>query len=280
MKKLAILALCFTLVTPATFAKKEVKAPAKTEQKANKKAKATKVEKGSAPVEKKNDSAEKGCCKTVTLNTLQDSIAYAYGMAMGKQTIGMLEQMKNDVDFCLSKDIIVASMMTQLTKDSANMLFTENQLAEVYSRTNNILREAMQKKQMMEVEKNKLASAEFLAKMEQEPGVIKTESGLLYKVDRLGDGVKPEITSLVQVHYVGKLMDGTEFDSSYKRGKAADFSLQGLIKGWQEGICLMPVGSKFTFYIPYELGYGEHGQGPIPPASTLIFEVELLEVTK
>ena len=278
MKKLVVLVLCLTLVAPATFAKKEAKAPAKTEQKAEKKEK-TKKDKA-AKDKKENAPTEKSCCSTVTLNSLQDSIAYAYGMAMGKQTVGMLEQMKNDVDFCLSKDIIIASMMTQLANDSANMLFTENQLAEVYSRTNNILREAMQKKKEAEMENNKKASAEFLAKMEQEPGVVKTESGLLYKVDRLGDGEKPEITSLVQVHYVGKLMDGTEFDSSYKRGKPADFSLQGLIKGWQEGICLMPVGSKYTFYIPYELGYGEHGQGPIPPASTLIFEVELLEVTK
>ncbi len=260
MKKFAILALCLTLAVPATFAKKAKKSKkeaVKTEQK-----------------------SETGCCKATTLNSLQDSIAYAYGMAMGKQTVGMLEQMKNDVDFCLSKDIIISSMMTQLTNDSANMLFTEQQLADVYSRTNTILRDAMQKKKEAEIENNKRTSAEFLAKMEQEPGVVKTESGLLYKVDRLGEGEKPEITSLVQVHYVGKLMDGTEFDSSYKRGKPADFSLQGLIKGWQEGICLMPVGSKYTFYIPYELGYGEHGQGPIPPASTLIFEVELLEVTK
>jgi FKBP-type peptidyl-prolyl cis-trans isomerase FklB len=199
-------------------------------------------------------------------------------MAMGKQTIGMLEQMKNDVDFCLSKDIIVASMMTQLTKDSANMLFTENQLAEVYSRTNNILREAMQKKQMMEVEKNKLASAEFLAKMEQEPGVIKTESGLLYKVDRLGDGVKPEITSLVQVHYVGKLMDGTEFDSSYKRNQPSSFRCNQVIKGWTEALCKMPVGSKWELYIPYDLAYGDRDTGKIKPYSTLIFTVELLEI--
>lgn len=278
MRKLVILALCLTLVTPATFAKKDKKGGVKTELKAVKK---ENTKKAKAPKKQEEVAAkENGCCKVVTLATLQDSIAYAYGMAMGKQTNGMLEQMKNDVDFSLSKEIIITSMLTQLANDSANMLFTENQLAEVYSRTNNILREAMQKKKEAELEKNKKASAEFLAKMEQEPGVTKTESGLLYKIDRLGDGEKPEVTSLVQVHYIGKLMDGTEFDNSYKRGKAADFSLQGLIKGWQEGICLMPVGSKFTFYIPYELGYGEHGQGPIPPASTLIFEVELLEVTK
>ena len=275
MKKIVILVLCLALATPATFAKKEKKSPVKVEQKAEKKQDKKEKE------DKKCDApTEKGCCKTITLTSLQDSIAYAYGMAMGKQTIGMLEQMKNDVDFTLPKDVIVASIITQLSNDTANMLFTEQQLADVYAKTNNILRSAMQKKKEAEVEKNKIAGAEFLAKMEQDPDVIKTASGLLYKIDRLGTGEKPEITSLVQVHYVGRLMDGTEFDSSYKRGKPADFSLQGLIRGWQEGICLMPVGSKFTFYIPYELGYGEQGQGPIPAASPLIFEVELLEVTK
>ena len=275
MKKIVILVLCLALATPATFAKKEKKPPVKVEQKAEKKQDKKEKE------DKKCDApTEKGCCKTITLTSLQDSIAYAYGMAMGKQTIGMLEQMKNDVDFTLPKDVIVASIITQLSNDTANMLFTEQQLADVYAKTNNILRSAMQKKKEAEVEKNKIAGAEFLAKMEQDPDVIKTESGLLYKIDRLGTGEKPQITSLVQVHYVGRLIDGTEFDSSYKRGKPADFSLQGLIKGWQEGICLMPVGSKFTFYIPYELGYGEQGQGPIPAASPLIFEVELLEVTK
>lgn len=275
MKKIVILVLCLALATPATFAKKEKKSPVKVEQKAEKKQDKKEKE------DKKCDApTEKGCCKTITLTSLQDSIAYAYGMAMGKQTIGMLEQMKNDVDFTLPKDVIVASIITQLSNDTANMLFTEQQLADVYAKTNNILRSAMQKKKEAEVEKNKIAGAEFLAKMEQDPDVIKTESGLLYKIDRLGTGEKPQITSLVQVHYVGRLIDGTEFDSSYKRGKPADFSLQGLIKGWQEGICLMPVGSKFTFYIPYELGYGEQGQGPIPAASPLIFEVELLEVTK
>ena len=275
MKKIVILVLCLALATPATFAKKEKKAPVKVEQKTEK------IQDKKEKEDKKCDApTEKGCCKTITLTSLQDSIAYAYGMAMGKQTIGMLEQMKNDVDFTLPKDVIVASIITQLSNDTANMLFTEQQLADVYAKTNNILRSAMQKKKEAEVEKNKIAGAEFLAKMEQDPDVIKTESGLLYKIDRLGTGEKPQITSLVQVHYVGRLIDGTEFDSSYKRGKPADFSLQGLIKGWQEGICLMPVGSKFTFYIPYELGYGEQGQGPIPAASPLIFEVELLEVTK
>lgn len=277
MKKLAILALCFTLVAPATFAKKAKKEKIKTEQKAeNKGSKKNNIKE----ITEVKAPQQNTCCKAIKLNSFQDSIAYAYGMAMGKQTLNMLSQMKNDVEFELSKDIIVASMMAQLSNDSTNMLYTENQLEEVYARTNDIVRKAMQKKKEAAVETNKIASEEFLAKMAQEPGVVKTESGLLYKIDRLGEGEKPEITSLVQVHYIGKLMDGTEFDNSYKRGNPADFSLQNLIKGWQEGICLMPKGSKFTFYIPYDLAYGEQGQGPIPPASTLIFEVELLDITK
>ncbi len=287
MKKLAILVLCFALIAPSAFAKKEKgnkKEGVKTEQvatkKENKKAKTKDSKEAKVKGGQKEFKPDNKCCKTITLNSLQDSIAYAYGMAMGKQTIGMLEQMKRDVDFELSKDIIVGSLIAQLANDSANMLYTEEQLAEVYAQTNNILREAIQKKKNEELEKNKIAGAEFLAKMEKEPGVMKTESGLLYKIDRLGEGEKPLVTSLVQVHYSGKLIDGTEFDSSYKRGKPADFSLQNLIQGWKEGICLMPVGSKFTFYIPYQLGYGEQGTGPIPPASPLIFEVELLEVTK
>ncbi|MBQ7819177.1 MAG: FKBP-type peptidyl-prolyl cis-trans isomerase [Bacteroidales bacterium] len=272
MKKYLILFLCLTLATPYVFAKKAKKEEVKKEQKQAKK-QTKKSPKGEevAPQEEK-------CCK-LSLVTLQDSIAYAYGMAMGKQTVGMLEQMKNDVGFDLSSEIILASWLTQLEKDSTKMLFTDAQLADIYAKTNNIVRSAAQKKKEAEVLKNKEEGAKFLAEKEKEEGVVKTESGLLYKVEKMGEGAKPDINSLVQVHYSGKLIDGTEFDSSYKRGKPADFSLNGLIKGWQEGICLMPVGSKFTFYIPYELGYGEYGQGPIPPASVLIFEVELLEMT-
>lgn len=268
MKKYLILFLCLTLVTPYVFAKKAKKEEVKKEQKQTKK----------SPKGEDVTPKEEKCCK-LSLVTLQDSIAYAYGMAMGKQTVGMLEQMKNDVGFDLSSEIILASWLTQLEKDSAKMLFTDAQLADIYAKTNNIVRNAAQKKKEAEVLKNKEEGAKFLAEKAKEEGVIKTESGLLYKVEKMGEGAKPDINSLVQVHYSGKLIDGTEFDSSYKRGNPADFSLNGLIKGWQEGICLMPVGSKFTFYIPYELGYGEYGQGPIPPASVLIFEVELLEMT-
>ena len=109
-------------------------------------------------------------------------------------------------------------------------------------------------------------------------GVITTESGLQYQIVEDGDGPKPTINDQVTVHYKGTLTDGTVFDSSYERGEPATFPLNRVVKGWQEGIPLMPVGSKFKFTIPPELGYGSRAMGPIPANATLIFEVELLEI--
>ena len=104
------------------------------------------------------------------------------------------------------------------------------------------------------------------------------ESGLQYEVITLGTGIKPTIHDEVKVHYHGTMIDGTVFDSSVERGEPITFALTQVIPGWTEGLQLMPVGSKFIFYIPYNLGYGEQQVGPIPPYSTLIFEVELLDI--
>ncbi|MCW8926385.1 MAG: FKBP-type peptidyl-prolyl cis-trans isomerase [Xanthomonadales bacterium] len=118
----------------------------------------------------------------------------------------------------------------------------------------------------------------FLAENKTKEGVQTTESGLQYKVLTMGDGAKPVATDTVQVHYRGTLLDGTEFDSSYARNEPISFALNRVIAGWTEGVQLMPVGSKFMFYIAPELAYGEGGGGPIPPNATLIFEVELLDI--
>ena len=96
----------------------------------------------------------------------------------------------------------------------------------------------------------------------------------------MGTGVKPTAVDMVKVHYTGKLLDSTTFDSSVDRGEPVEFGVNQVIQGWQEGLQLMPVGSKFKFYIPYELAYGEQGTGPIPPFSTLVFDVELLDIVK
>ncbi len=124
------------------------------------------------------------------------------------------------------------------------------------------------------------AGKEFLAKNAKEKDVVTLPSGLQYKVITEGTGDKPTATSRVKVNYRGTLLDGTEFDSSYKRNKPATFGVGQVIKGWSEGLQLMPVGSKYMFYVPQELGYGSRESGSIPPFSTLIFEVELVEIVK
>jgi FKBP-type peptidyl-prolyl cis-trans isomerase FklB len=126
--------------------------------------------------------------------------------------------------------------------------------------------------------KLKRDAEQFLAENQSREGVITTESGLQYEVITLGTGIKPTIHDEVKVHYHGTMIDGTVFDSSVERGEPITFALTQVIPGWTEGLQLMPVGSKFIFYIPYNLGYGEQQVGPIAPYSTLIFEVELLDI--
>ena len=136
--------------------------------------------------------------------------------------------------------------------------------------------------QAREAEKGKAAreaGEKFLAENAQKPGVTVLESGLQYIVLTEGSGRKPKATDSVKCHYEGRLTDGTVFDSSYRRGEPATFPLNGVIAGWTEGVQLMAEGSKFRFFIPYHLAYGERGAGAsIPPYAALVFDVELLEV--
>jgi FKBP-type peptidyl-prolyl cis-trans isomerase FkpA len=125
---------------------------------------------------------------------------------------------------------------------------------------------------------NQQNGAAFMAEFAKLDGVQSTDSGLLYEVQVAGDGIKPKAEDTVTVHYTGTLIDGTKFDSSLDRGEPAVFPLNRVIPGWTEGVQLMNVGSKFKFVIPAELAYGEMGAGTIPPNSTLVFEVELLDV--
>ena len=129
-------------------------------------------------------------------------------------------------------------------------------------------------------QREKEASAAFLAKAAAEPGAIKTASGLVYKELTPGTGASPTAADTVKVHYRGTLIDGTEFDSSYKRNEPAQFPLSNVIKGWTEGVQLMKVGGKSRLICPSDLAYGDQGRPPqIPGGATLIFEIELLEVS-
>lgn len=159
----------------------------------------------------------------------------------------------------------------------ADMLKKENQLGN--SDINTLMQNYSAKIQKVQADKATGAGLEFLANNKKKPGVKETASGLQYEVIVEGSGKSPKATDKVKVHYTGTLTDGQVFDSSVERGEPIEFPLNGVIKGWTEGLQLMKEGAKYKFYIPSELAYGERGAGQqIPPHSTLIFEVELLKV--
>ncbi|MBP7450499.1 MAG: FKBP-type peptidyl-prolyl cis-trans isomerase [Flavobacteriales bacterium] len=144
------------------------------------------------------------------------------------------------------------------------------------------LQERRMAEEQVKGEENRVAGEAFLAENGKKPGVTTTESGLQYEVITMGKGAKPLASDQVKVHYTGTLIDGTKFDSSVDRGEPATFPVGGVIRGWVEAIQLMPVGSKWKLYIPSDLAYGPSGGpgGTIPGNSTLIFEVELLDIVK
>lgn len=138
---------------------------------------------------------------------------------------------------------------------------------------------SLQQKASEKAAENKEKGKQFLAEnLKNDKDVKQTASGLQYKVNVMGTGAKPAATDRVKVHYEGRLLSGEKFDSSIDRGEPTSFPLNAVIKGWTEGLQLMPVGSKFTFYIPAELGYGDRAVSTIPAGSTLVFEVELIEI--
>lgn len=136
-----------------------------------------------------------------------------------------------------------------------------------------------QQKKQERLAATKEAGKKFLEENAQREGVISLPSGLQYEVVKMGEGPKPTITDKVKVHYKGTLIDGKEFDSSYKRGMPLEFRVNGVIKGWVEALLLMPAGSIWKLYLPSDIAYGDQQAGPlIAPGSTLVFDVELLEV--
>ncbi|MFD0738067.1 FKBP-type peptidyl-prolyl cis-trans isomerase [Lysobacter koreensis] len=206
------------------------------------------------------------------LATEKEQASYMIGMAMGKQ----LTPIKDEVD----PDVIMKAIKSTLAGEK--LLLDEKQAQQIGETFGQKMQAKQIAKMMADAKKNLADGQAFLAANAKKPNVKTTASGLQYEVLTEGKGAKPKPTDAVSAHYKGTLLDGKTFDSSYDRGQPATFQLTQVVPGWQEGIQLMPVGSKYRFWLPASLGYGEKGTqgGPIGPNATLVFEVELLDIVK
>jgi FKBP-type peptidyl-prolyl cis-trans isomerase len=198
------------------------------------------------------------------LKTLNDSASYAIGLSMAS--------------FYKQQGItnLNAALITKACNDVYNnkpTLLNEGSANEIMNR---VMTKIQEDKSKPTIEAGKA----FLAENKKKPGVKTTASGLQYEVITEGTGIKPTAMDTFVCHYRGTLLNGTQFDASYDRGQPLVMAMTSVIKGWTEGLSLMPVGSKYKFYIPHTLGYGSFDNGAIPGGSTLVFEVELLDVKK
>lgn len=200
-----------------------------------------------------------------------DKLSYALGHNIGHQLIGMgLKESLNVEDYAAAIADVLQGRQPKMSHEEVQ------QVLEHY------FTELEERQQAEAAERGKAAKGEgeaFLAENKKRAGVVTTPSGLQYEIVKEGNGRQPKASDTVQCHYEGTLIDGTVFDSSYRRGMPAEFGLRQVIAGWTEGVQLMKEGSIFKFYIPYNLAYGERGAGAdIPPYAALIFTVELIKV--
>jgi len=209
--------------------------------------------------------------ETQILKTQKEKISYAVGVEMAKS----IKQQGIDLDV----DVLLKAVKDILS--AQNLLLTDEDIRKTMAS----MRAELKQKRMQsmrvrtkDAEENRKEGETFLAENKTKEGVVTLPSGLQYKIMKAGDGKKPTDTDTVECHYRGTLINGTEFDSSYKRGQPATFKVTGVIPGWIEALKLMPVGSKWQLFIPPQLAYGAQGSGRIGPNATLIFEVELLAI--
>jgi FKBP-type peptidyl-prolyl cis-trans isomerase len=226
-----------------------------------------------APAKKTTTPAKPAAAAAPALTTRKQKFSYALGMNIGSGLGANLKKQSVEVDPALVsqglKDAL-AGTKTRLTEDEAKAVLTEMQ---------NEVKKEQQEKAAQLGAANKKEGEEFLAGNKGKEGVVTLPSGLQYKILTEGKGPKPTAADTVVCNYKGTLINGTEFDSSYKRGQPATFGVGQVIKGWTEALQLMPVGSKWQLFIPSNLAYGERGAGAdIGPDATLIFEVELLSI--
>ncbi len=206
--------------------------------------------------------------ETIELNTLEQKVNYIFGLNLADNFQQSGVKIEPEAFALALKD----------KRDGVEPRLSEEEITQV-------MREFQQKamaereKQQQELAETNLAEAEkFLAENKEKEGVQVTASGLQYRVLEEGEGPQPDANDTVTVHYTGKLLDGTVFDSSYDRNQPQTFTVNGVITGWSEALQMMKEGAKWELYIPPTLAYGPGGNGPIPPNAALIFEVELLEV--
>jgi FKBP-type peptidyl-prolyl cis-trans isomerase FklB len=200
--------------------------------------------------------------------TPKDKLSYALGADMGNN----LKKFEIDVN----ADVYIKGMKDAMS--GGKVLLTDEEIKALIVSLQKDLQTKQQEKMKAQGEKNKKEGEAFLAENKKKEGVKTLPSGLEYKVITEGKGKSPKDTDTVTVHYKGTLIDGTEFDSSYKRNEPATFPVNGVIKGWTEALQLMKEGSKWQLFIPANLAYGDAGRPGIPPNSVLIFEVDLLKV--
>jgi FKBP-type peptidyl-prolyl cis-trans isomerase len=206
---------------------------------------------------------------TKTISSEKDKVGYSIGSQIGKQLLDTKDE--------INREALILGINDAL--DAKELKITAQEM----QKTMQAFRAKMQAKSMEKrkasLEVNKKEGETFLAANKTKEGVVTLPSGLQYKVITQGTGKTPSATDTVETNYKGTLINGTEFDSSYKRGQTASFPVNGVIKGWTEALQLMKEGGKWELYIPSALAYGEQGAAPvIPPNSALIFEVELLQI--
>ncbi|SES22713.1 FKBP-type peptidyl-prolyl cis-trans isomerase [Pedobacter rhizosphaerae] len=215
------------------------------------------------PVAKKTTTAAKTTAAPVALKSALDSTSYAFGTSIGAslKTTGLST---------LNYEVLLKGLKDAFT--GGKVILNQQQAQECIS---GAITNANKSKFTANIAEGKT----FLDNNKKRAGVQTTASGLQYEVITAGTGIKPQATDSVLVHYKGTLINGKQFDSSYDRGEPITLTLNQVIKGWTEGLQLMPAGSKYKLFVPYNLAYGERGAGQdIPPYSTLIFEIELLKV--
>ncbi len=209
----------------------------------------------------------------VELKSYNDSLSYAIGNDIGKS----FERSELD---SLNIDYVAQGIKDYFAKDTS--IYTKKDIQDFLMKFSMKKRQEAENKRKEEAKSkykdNLEAGQKFLAENAKKEGVKTTESGLQYKIIKEGNGKTPTASDKVKVNYEGKLIDGTVFDSSYKRKKPAVFGVKQVIKGWTEALMMMKEGSKWEIYVPYELAYGDRAAGDIKPFSTLIFKVELLKV--